>query len=125
FPPLVSVVLSLAWIVGITNAMNLLDNMDGLAAGVAAVSAAVLALHALRSGNAPLAGTCLCLAGACAGFLLYNVSPASIFMGDGGSLFLGYALGVLSLVGVQARPVATLATLAVPVFALAVPIFDT
>jgi UDP-GlcNAc:undecaprenyl-phosphate GlcNAc-1-phosphate transferase len=123
--PVASVVLSMAWIVGITNAINLLDNMDGLAAGVAAVAAGVLALHALRWGNAPLAAASLCLVGACSGFLLYNFTPASVFMGDCGSLFLGYALGALSLVGLEARPAATLATLAVPVFVLLVPIFDT
>jgi UDP-GlcNAc:undecaprenyl-phosphate GlcNAc-1-phosphate transferase len=123
--PVVSVVLSMAWIVGITNAMNLLDNMDGLAAGVAAVAAGVLALHALRWGNGLLATTSLCLVGACLGFLLYNFTPATVFMGDCGSLFLGYALGALSLVDLGARPVTTLATLAVPVFVLLVPIFDT
>jgi UDP-GlcNAc:undecaprenyl-phosphate GlcNAc-1-phosphate transferase len=123
--PVVSVVLSMAWIVGITNAMNLLDNMDGLAAGVAAVAAGVLALHALRWGNGLLAATSLCLVGACLGFLLYNFTPATVFMGDCGSLFLGYALGALSLVDLGARPVTTLATLAVPVFVLLVPIFDT
>ena len=123
--PVVSMVLSMAWIIVITNAMNLLDNMDGLAAGVAAVAGVVLALHALRWGNGNLAAVSLCLAGACLGFLLYNFSPASVFMGDCGSLFLGYALGALSLVDLGARPVATLASLAVPVFVLLVPIFDT
>jgi len=123
--PILSVVVSMVWIVGITNAMNLLDNMDGLAAGVAAVAAGVLALHAMKWDNQTLAATATCLAGACLGFLLYNFRPASIFMGDSGSLFIGYSLGVLSLIDMQARPVTALAAIAVPVFVLLVPIFDT
>ncbi len=123
--PILSVVVSMVWIVGITNAMNLLDNMDGLAAGVAAVAAGVLALHALNWGNQALAATAACLAGACLGFLPYNFKPASIFMGDSGSLFIGYSLGVLSLIDMRARPVTALAAIAVPVFVLLVPIFDT
>lgn len=123
--PVLSVVVSMIWIVGITNAMNLLDNMDGLSAGVGAVAASVLAVNALGWGNPLLAGWAAALAGACLGFLLYNFHPASIFMGDSGSLFLGYSLGVLSLIDLKARPVASMASLAVPVFALLVPIFDT
>ena len=123
--PVLSVVVSMIWIVGITNAMNLLDNMDGLSAGVAAIAASVLAVNAVGWGNPLLAGWGAALAGACLGFLLYNFHPASIFMGDSGSLFVGYSLGVLSLVDLKARPVASMASLAAPVFVLLVPIFDT
>jgi UDP-GlcNAc:undecaprenyl-phosphate GlcNAc-1-phosphate transferase len=124
-PPLLSVVASMVWIVGITNAMNLLDNMDGLSAGVAVVAAAFLAVHAVRGDDLLLAGWAAALAGSCLGFLLFNIHPASIFMGDSGSLFLGYSLAVLSLLGLKARPAAGLAPLAAPLFVFLVPIFDT
>jgi UDP-GlcNAc:undecaprenyl-phosphate GlcNAc-1-phosphate transferase len=75
--------------VGITNAFNLLDNMDGLAAGIALIAAGILSYFFLSSGDIALSAVSLCLAGAVAGFLIYNFPPASIFMGDSGSLFLG------------------------------------
>ncbi len=124
-PPPVSIGVTLLWIVGMTNAFNLLDNMDGLAAGVAAIVASFLVLHAQGAGDRALAAAAAALAGASAGFLVYNVHPASIFMGDGGSLFLGYCLGTLSLLNMTARPSTSLASAAVPVFLLAIPIFDT
>jgi UDP-GlcNAc:undecaprenyl-phosphate GlcNAc-1-phosphate transferase len=125
FHPIVSFLLAVFWIVGMTNAFNLLDNMDGLAAGIAAIAAAVLGLHALRSGDLTIAASAAALAGGSLGFLVYNFQPASIFMGDGGSLFLGYSLGTLSLMNMNARPIASLSVIAVPFFLLAVPIFDT
>ena len=124
-PPILAVFVSILWIVGITNAMNLLDNMDGLSAGVAGLAAATLAAHGLGWGNPMLVSASAALAGACAGFLLYNFQPASIFMGDAGSLFIGYSLGVLSLIDLKARPLAAMSSLLVPVFVLLVPIFDT
>lgn len=123
--PILSVVASILWIVGITNAMNLLDNMDGLSAGVAAVAAATLAVHGSTWGNPMLTAAAAALGGACVGFLLYNFHPASIFMGDTGSLFIGYSLGVLSLIDMKARPLAAMSSLVVPVFVFLVPIFDT
>ncbi|HSS45062.1 MAG TPA: MraY family glycosyltransferase [Thermoanaerobaculia bacterium] len=82
FHPLASFWISLFWIVGITNAFNLLDNMDGLAAGIGVIAAAVLCIHALRAGNAALAVAAAGVSGAALGFLIYNFQPASIFMGD-------------------------------------------
>jgi UDP-GlcNAc:undecaprenyl-phosphate GlcNAc-1-phosphate transferase len=125
FHPLLSFWIAVFWIVGITNAFNLLDNMDGLAAGIAAIAAGVLAIHAYQAGDVVLTAAAAALSGASIGFLFYNFQPASIFMGDGGSLFLGYSLGTLSLLRVTARPIVSLSIIAVPVFVLAIPIFDT
>jgi UDP-GlcNAc:undecaprenyl-phosphate GlcNAc-1-phosphate transferase len=123
--PLLSAAVALLWIVGVTNALNLIDNMDGLAGGVAAIAATGLALHGLRAGDAALAAAAAALAGASAGFLLHNFPPASIFMGDSGSLFLGYSLAVLSLFAADAQPAADPSALAMPLLVLLVPLFDT
>lgn len=120
-PPALSLPIALVWIVGITNAFNLLDNMDGLAGGVAAIAGAFLVAHGVGGHDVAAAAVC----GASLGFLFFNFSPASIFMGDSGSLFLGYSLATLSLLGVGARPLAGLPILAVPLLVLAVPVFDT
>ncbi|MGA7992104.1 MAG: hypothetical protein WCC53_11765 [Thermoanaerobaculia bacterium] len=125
FHPLVAIWIVVFWIVGITNAFNLLDNMDGLAAGIAAIASAILSLHAYQAGDIPLAAAAIAVSGAAIGFLFYNFQPASIFMGDGGSLFLGYSLGTLSILRVTARPLVSLSIIAVPLFVLAIPIFDT
>ena len=124
-PALIDGALTLLWIIGITNAFNLLDNMDGLAASVAAAAAlGFLALTASQEGlAAPLAAALL---GAPLGFLVYNSHPAKIFMGDAGSLQLGLLLAVLGLElqtgrGLTEPWVAAL----VPILVLAVPIFDT
>ena len=123
----VDTLLTLLWIVGITNAVNLIDNMDGLCAGVG-----LIALAALLVGVGPqteVTPTVLYLAlltGATAGFLVYNVHPASVFLGDSGSLFIGLTLAVASLelsqsaVGSNLLPV-----IAAPVLVLLIPIFDT
>ncbi len=125
FHPLLSFGVTLVWIVGITNSFNLLDNMDGLAAGIAAIAALTLMTNAIRGGELALAAAAAAVAGGAVGFLFFNFQPASIFMGDGGSLFLGFSLGTLSLMGLPARPLVSLAVIAAPVFVLAVPIFDT
>jgi len=119
---------TLLWLVGMQNTVNLLDGVDGLAAGVAAIVAAALLLAAVnREIGHPEQVTvvvlCAALAGACAGFLVFNFHPASIFMGDSGSHFLGITLGVLSIFGIAKG--AVVFVLAVPMMALAVPIFDT
>lgn len=108
------------WIIGLTNAINLLDNMDGLAGGVALIAALFLAFL----GDLQHSSVVLALAGAVAGFLIYNFHPASIFMGDAGSLFLGSTLSLLTL---QARGQASniLSLVAVPTLILLVPIIDT
>src|SRR3954467_7332954 len=121
--------LTLFWIVGVTNAFNLLDNMDGLCAGTALIAGTFLLIDLV--GNPALAGAALYLAGllgATAGFLVYNVYPASIFMGDTGSLLLGLNLAAISLIAnggdAQGRS-GLLSVVAAPVLPLLVPIFDT
>lgn len=119
----VDILITLVWIVGITNALNLLDNMDGLAAGTATVvSLSVFAL-AILGDQSVLATVSAAVAGACLGFLVYNRRPASIFMGDAGSLFLGFVLAVLT---VDVTPESTPPmSFAVPVMLMALPLLDT
>jgi UDP-GlcNAc:undecaprenyl-phosphate GlcNAc-1-phosphate transferase len=123
--PIVNQALSLFWIIGITNAMNLLDNMDGLSAGVATVVAIFQCVFSLMQGQLALAGTSAALAGALLGFLVFNWNPASIFMGDCGSLFLGYSLSVLGLQNNYGRSRSILVVMAAPIMVMLVPIFDT
>ncbi len=111
------------WIVGITNAMNLIDGLDGLAAGSALITTSTLALIAFHAGRVAVGAVCLALAGSLLGFLIYTFNPAKIFLGDSGSMFLGFVLAVVSVYGSQKRP-AVVATL-VPLLVLGVPIFDT
>jgi UDP-GlcNAc:undecaprenyl-phosphate GlcNAc-1-phosphate transferase len=119
--------LTLFWIVGLTNALNLLDNMDGLCAGTALIASAfTLAAIVGASGVTPLALYIAALMGATAGFLVYNKHPASIFMGDTGSLFLGVNLAAIPLVGqARAHSSGLLPVIAAPVLPLLLPIFDT
>jgi UDP-GlcNAc:undecaprenyl-phosphate GlcNAc-1-phosphate transferase len=124
WPPL-DCAITLFWLVGITNALNLLDNMDGLAAGVATVAAGFLAVDCWLGGQPGAAEWLAAFAGALLGFLVYNSHPASIFMGDGGALFIGIFLAALALVGKPAGDSAGPLSVAVPVLILAVPIFDT
>ena len=115
---------TLFWIVGITNAFNLIDNMDGLCAGVGLVASACLAI--LYANTAPqTAQLALIMAGALAGFLIYNFNPASIFMGDCGSLVIGFVVSVLALFHAETKPASNLSTLFVPILILLVPILDT
>lgn len=117
--------LSLVWIVGITNAFNLLDNIDGLSAGIATV-AGVFFLAALTPiGTSPLALAVSAFIGSALGFLIYNVRPASIFMGDGGSLFLGSFLGSAALLAAPELKAGIVPVAAIPLFILLIPIFDT
>ena len=114
-----------AWIVGITNAFNLLDNIDGLAAGVAAIAGTFLLLILVPDGQSPMIPAIAAFVGATLGFLLYNFQPASIFMGDAGSFLLGSFLASATLLalpepGPDLAPVA-----AIPLLLLLVPIFDT
>jgi len=122
---LVDALLSLLWFVGITNAVNLLDNMDGLAGGVSFLAALFLAVIFLMEGTPDLAALALALAGAILGFLVYNYPPAKIFMGDSGSLFLGMLLSGLALSPGAGLSRSLLAVMAVPALILAVPILDT
>ncbi len=121
-----NVTLTIFWIVGITNALNLLDNMDGLSGGIAAVAAAhFVLLAAMNHPPQVLVGAlAAALLGACVGFVRYNFNPASIFMGDTGSLFIGFVLAAL---GIKLRFLGNTyaITWMVPVVVLLVPIFDT
>ncbi len=118
--------LAIIWIVGITNSFNLLDNMDGLSAGIAAIASLLLAAQAAVSGNVAVAMACLVLAGASCGFLVFNFNPARIFMGDCGSMFLGFCLACLTLLGQSEILSGNLfTTLLLPTLVLATPIFDT
>jgi UDP-GlcNAc:undecaprenyl-phosphate GlcNAc-1-phosphate transferase len=124
--PQVDAVVTVFWLVGITNALNLLDNMDGLAAGVALIAAAFLGLNFAAGGDVTGATTMAVFAAALLGFLVYNSNPASIFMGDCGSLFVGFFLAGSALVSpVSGRSRSVLPVLAVPVLTLFIPIFDT
>jgi len=111
------------WIVAITNAINLIDGLDGLAAGISAVACGVIAVFAVHTGQPVMAVLMLALLGSLAGFLFFNFNPARVFMGDCGSLFLGFLLGAASVV--CAMKPATLVGLALPALALGVPVFDT
>lgn len=123
--PLISVPVSVLWYVGLMNAFNLLDNMDGLAAGIACIASLTLGFYLMSSGQTEIVLAAMALAGAAMGFLLYNTHPARIFMGDCGSMFLGHLLGALALLGADRNPSGLVMTLLIPVLLLSVPIFDT
>ncbi len=117
--------LTLFWIVGITNAMNFQDNMDGLAAGITAIASAFFFVMAVREELTLVSSLAAALAGASVGFLIYNFSPASTFMGDMGSMVLGFLLAVLAIkLDFSATPDLQVVTSAVPVVVLGFPIFD-
>ena len=117
--------LSVLWFVLVMNAFNLLDNMDGLAAGVGALAAGFCALHAALAQQWNVMVLSAILVGTCLGFLRFNFPPAKIYMGDSGSHFLGLSLAMLALLGSWRHSTQLLSILAVPVLVLAVPIFDT
>jgi UDP-GlcNAc:undecaprenyl-phosphate GlcNAc-1-phosphate transferase len=123
-PAWANIALTLLWVVGITNAFNLLDNMDGLSSGAGAVAAACFLLMAAMNDQYLVSGLAAGVLGACLGFLVYNFNPATIFMGDSGSLFLGFVLAAL---GIKLRFPANTnwVTWMVPVLVLGVPVFDT
>ncbi len=117
--------LTIVWLVFVMNAFNLMDNMDGLSGGIGAIAAAFCTWHALQSGQALVAMASASLCGATLGFLRYNLPPAKIFMGDTGSQVLGLGLGTLALLGTWHQSARLIGIVALPVFLLAVPIFDT
>jgi UDP-GlcNAc:undecaprenyl-phosphate GlcNAc-1-phosphate transferase len=121
-----NVALTIFWLIGITNAVNLLDNMDGLASGIAIIASGFLALSFLTTGHVNEAILLLTFAAALIGFLVYNSNPASVFMGDCGSMFIGFFLASAALVNVSGgRSRSLLPVLAVPILVLFIPIFDT
>ena len=122
--PILNLFATALWMVGITNALNLLDNMDGLSGGVATVASVFFFLLAVMSGQYLVSSLAAALLGACLGFLYYNLNPASVFMGDTGSLFIGFVLAAL---GIKLRFPDNVAfvTWMIPVVVLGLPIFDT
>ncbi len=128
FPPLAhywtSAVITVLWVVGLTNAFNFLDNMDGLSAGVACISSALFFLVMTQIGALFVAALLLVLIGALAGFLVFNWSPASIFMGDAGSNFIGFMIGIVTVVSTFTKPGYPEITIAAPLCVLAVPLYD-
>jgi UDP-GlcNAc:undecaprenyl-phosphate GlcNAc-1-phosphate transferase len=121
--PLVYIPLTLLWFVGLQNTINLIDGVDGLAAGVVAIVAATVLLAAINRGQTDIVILAGGLIGACIGFLFFNWHPARVFMGDSGSNFLGFALAALAVLSVAKG--ALVVALIVPLLALAIPIFDT
>ncbi|MDL4838882.1 glycosyltransferase family 4 protein [Aquibacillus rhizosphaerae] len=115
--------LTILWIVGITNAINLIDGLDGLAAGVASIALLTISGIAISMGNPLIALLGIIMLGSTLGFLIYNFYPAKLFMGDTGSLFLGYMISVLAVMGLSKN--ATIFSLIVPIIILGVPILDT
>lgn len=120
---ILSIPLTLLWIIGITNAVNLIDGLDGLAAGVCAIAAITIGIVAWKGNQVAIAYVALVLTGAIIGFLPHNFHPARVFMGDSGSMFLGFVLACLSVSGLAKG--ATLISLCIPVIILGIPVFDT
>lgn len=118
----IAIPISFLWIVGVTNAVNLIDGLDGLAAGVSIIAGGAIFVMALIEHDVQVAFLAIAVIGATLGFLFFNFYPAKIFMGDSGSLLLGFLLSVFSLISFKQ---VTLITLIIPIIILAVPIIDT
>jgi UDP-GlcNAc:undecaprenyl-phosphate/decaprenyl-phosphate GlcNAc-1-phosphate transferase len=122
-PTMVSFIVTIVWLVGIANAFNLIDGLDGLASGAALFSSFVLLAVSVSTERALTIVVALVLCGALAGFLRYNFNPASIFLGDSGSLFTGFLLAALSVLGTQKATTAV--AIVVPILAFGFPVVDT
>lgn len=118
----VAIPISLLWIIGVTNSVNLIDGLDGLASGVSIIAAGAIFVMAIIMNDIQVALLSIALIGATLGFLFFNFYPAKIFMGDTGSLLLGFLLSVLSIIGFKQ---VTMVTLIIPLVILAIPIADT
>jgi UDP-GlcNAc:undecaprenyl-phosphate/decaprenyl-phosphate GlcNAc-1-phosphate transferase len=118
-----SLPVTVLWYVGVTNAFNLIDGIDGLAAGLALIASSIMIFVSLFTGHILIALMCSALAGSLVGFLRFNIYPASIFMGDSGCMFIGFLLSILSVVGTQKSSAAI--PVVVPLLILAVPLLDT
>ena len=125
FPLWVSLIVTVFWVVAITNTVNLVDGLDGLAAGIVCIACLSVAYTSAINGRMGTASIILAVAGATLGFLAFNFYPAKIFMGDGGSMLLGFLLASVSLAGDTPTKGTTLFATVVPVMILALPIFDT
>jgi UDP-GlcNAc:undecaprenyl-phosphate GlcNAc-1-phosphate transferase len=117
-----SIPVTLFWMLTLINTINFIDGLDGLAAGVSSIAAVTLFLSALQTGQVTVAFLAIAVAGSAVGFLIHNFNPASIIMGDSGSMFLGFMLGAITLQGVMKSVVVL--SLLVPLMILGVPIFD-
>ena len=122
-PQWLAAFLTIGWVVGVTNAINLIDGLDGLAAGVSAIACVALAIIALGCGQPAVALLCAALAGSALGFLPWNWHPAGIIMGDTGAYFLGYMIAAVTILG--AFKMAAAIAIFVPMLVLAVPLLDT
>ncbi|MBA9085753.1 UDP-GlcNAc:undecaprenyl-phosphate GlcNAc-1-phosphate transferase [Fontibacillus solani] len=118
----IAIPFTILWIVGVTNAINLIDGLDGLAAGVSAIAIGTIAVMAFIMGNTIVVLLCLLLLGSILGFLYFNFHPAKIFMGDSGALFLGFCLAMLSLLGFKQVAIVSFLT---PLILIGVPLSDT
>ena len=118
------ILITVLWIVGLTNAINFFDNIDGGASGSVAISTLVISILALQSNQYLIAAQAVVIAGATIGFLIWNRPPARIYMGDAGSLFLGLMIASLTI-RLEPNPINQMASFAVPLFLVAVPIMDT
>jgi UDP-GlcNAc:undecaprenyl-phosphate GlcNAc-1-phosphate transferase len=117
-----SIPLTLLWVVGLTNAINFIDGLDGLAAGVSGIAAISLFAFAWQTGQTEIATFSIALAGGTFGFLRHNFYPAQIFMGDSGSMFLGFMIGAITVAGVMKSIVAV--ALLIPIVIMGVPLLD-
>jgi UDP-GlcNAc:undecaprenyl-phosphate/decaprenyl-phosphate GlcNAc-1-phosphate transferase len=122
-PPFLSFVLTVLWLVGIANAFNLIDGLDGLASGAALFSSLVILIVSISQGQPLMIVVALVLCGALAGFLRYNFNPASIFLGDSGALFIGFTLAALSVL--NAQKATTTVAVVIPILAFGFPMVDT
>ena len=118
-----SIPITVIWIVAVTNSVNLIDGLDGLAAGVSTIGALTMLIISLLMGDVAMATICAALVGACTGFIPYNMNPAKIFMGDTGSTFLGYMLATISVLGLFKFH--AVISFVVPFIILGLPIYDT
>lgn len=120
----IAIIITIGWIVGISNAVNLIDGLDGLCGGISIIVLVTISLISLKGGRTDISSLSLLLAGAIGGFLVYNFHPASIFLGDCGALFIGYMISVISLLGFGYKS-SSFFTLGAPIVVLMVPIMDT
>jgi UDP-GlcNAc:undecaprenyl-phosphate GlcNAc-1-phosphate transferase len=124
-PGYIAIPITLLWVVGITNAMNLLDNMDGLCSGISGIIGLFLGIIFLLNDQSVLSLLSFTVSGAAFGFLVYNFSSAKIFMGDSGSLFLGFLLSTIALMGTYETKSHVMLSLGIPLLVMSLPIFDT
>ena len=124
FSYVIAIIITIGWIVGVTNAVNLIDGLDGLCGGISIIVLVTISLTSLTYGRTDISSLSLLLAGAISGFLVYNFHPASIFLGDCGALFIGFMIAVISLLGFGYKS-SSFFTLGAPIVVLMVPIVDT